>query len=89
VSWLAVHHLGTRGAAGAGVAGEIVLSDVRLGFHDAPDARLASLAMDEEAPDQIGRDEARVAVEEGTGKRIERLQITSGSSSGFSNRSSR
>src|SRR4051794_38363011 len=89
VSGLAVHHLGPRGAASAGMAGEIVLADVRLRLDDPAGARLAPLATDEEAPDEIGRDEARVAIEEGSGKRLDGNQITSGSSSGFSNRSSR
>jgi hypothetical protein len=52
------------------MAGEIVLADVRLGLYDAAGARLAPLSTDEEAPDEIGRDEARVAIEKGSRKRL-------------------
>src|SRR5947209_4302263 len=39
---LPVHHLCASGAAGPGMAGEIVLADVGLGLDDAADAHLAS-----------------------------------------------
>src|SRR5438552_3130484 len=63
---LAVHHVGPRGAPGAGVAGEVVLPDVGLGLHDAACAKSARSAPHQQAADQVGRDGERIARKERT-----------------------
>jgi hypothetical protein len=57
-----------RGASDEGVGGGIVGSEISFDLDDASSEEFAALAADEDFAEQIGADEARVAVVEGAGE---------------------